>query len=498
MQFNQIPLIQNIIIILPEILVIVTMLTIILLDIVLLTPLPLFITAILGLTVSSVILLYQWNSSPSIGFLGSIQVNVLSTAFRYTIISSAIISVLLSTEYIKRSGMRIAEFLVLVLGATLGGMFLCIANDLITMYVALECLGLSSYLLVGYTKRDVRSNEAAIKYLLVGATSSAILAYGFSWLYGISGGEIQLEHLVNGIIEHTGHPFAIWIPFICILVGIGFKISIVPFHQWTPDVYEGSPTPVVAFLSVGSKVAGLALTTRILSIVFPSIEQEWHMVLELLASLSMIFGNLIAATQTSLKRMLAYSSISQAGYVIIGIIAGNPFGYTSLITYVIIYTFMNLGAFACVILMGLRTGTDQIRDYTGLYLKDPLLTFSLSVCLLSLAGIPPLGGFFGKIYLFWSGWNAGMYQLVFVGLITSVISIYYYLRIIKVMLTKEVNDISPYLLNYTDSSFALISSNTIQWSIAICVIVSLSIGFVLNPIISTTNAIIMSSIPIIA
>jgi len=300
-------------------------------------------------------------------------------------------------------------------------------------------------------------------------------------------GELQLPNIVTGLSNQETSLLGIWVAFVCILVGLGFKISAVPFHQWTPDVYEGSPTPVVAFLSVGSKAAGLALATRLLIIVFPSIEDQWHLVLQIIAILSMVFGNLIAATQTSMKRMLAYSSISQAGYLLIPILVGNSDGYASMITYLIIYTFMNLGAFACTVIFGLRTGTDQIRDYTGLYLKDPWLACALTICLLSLAGMPPLAGFFGKLYLFWCGWKEDLYLLVYTGLITSVISLYYYLRVIKAMMTKEVKEMSTYVREYVNPSMSLLSSSSIEMGLTLCVIASSILGLFLNPIIDITR-----------
>jgi len=213
----------------------------------------------------------------------------------------------------------------------------------------------------------------------------------------------------------------------------------------------------------------------------------------------MIFGNLIAANQTSIKRMLAYSSISQVGYIIIGFIAGNPDGYTSMSTYMLTYTFMNLGAFACVIIFGLRSGTDQIRDYAGLYFKDPWLAFSLTVCLLSLAGIPPFAGFFAKVYLFWSGWNKDLYLLVYTGLLTSVISMYYYLRIIKIMVTRDGKDISAYVQEYNTvsslqpSSESLVIPSSIELGITICVIASIALGFFMNPIINIIQETVLSS-----
>lgn len=212
----------------------------------------------------------------------------------------------------------------------------------------------------------------------------------------------------------------------------------------------------------------------------------------------MLFGNLIAANQTSIKRMLAYSSISQVGYILIGLVSGAPDGYASMTTYLLTYTFMNLGAFACIIVFGLRTGTDQIRDYAGLYFKDPWLAFSLTVCLLSLAGIPPFAGFFGKIYLFWCGWNQGLYLLVYAGLLTSVISMYYYLRVIKVMTTRDGKDMSVYVQEYTVSSLqssteAFLMPSAIEFGVTVCVIASIVLGLVMNPIINTVQQTVLSS-----
>nr|UPO65568.1 NADH dehydrogenase subunit 2 [Staurodesmus triangularis] len=490
METNQIFSFDSLITILPECVLILCLLTILMIDVINKKSPWLPNIALLGLLASTLILLFQLknNEFAFTTFMGSFQVDGFTLAFRCLLTLSSALCIPLSTEYIRRSGMTSAEFLIFLLTATIGGMFLCGANDLVTIFVSLECLSLSSYLLAGQAKKDIRSNEASLKYLLVGGASSSILVYGFSWLYGLSGGELQLSKIVNGITSQEKFFLPVlWVAFVCILVGIGFKISAVPFHQWTPDVYEGSPTPVVAFLSVGSKAAGLALATRLLSIVFPVIEDQWHIVLEILAFLSMVFGNLIAATQTSMKRMLAYSSISQAGYLLIAILVGNSDGYTSMITYLIIYTFMNLGAFACTVIFGLRTGTDQIRDYTGLYLKDPWLAFALSICLLSLAGMPPLAGFFGKLYLFWCGWKSDLYLLVYTGLITSVISLYYYLRVVKAMMTKEIKEMSTYVREYVTPSVSIFSSSSIEVGVTLCVIASSILGFFMNPIIDVTK-----------
>nr|UZC56607.1 NADH-plastoquinone oxidoreductase subunit 2 [Prunus mume]UZC56622.1 NADH-plastoquinone oxidoreductase subunit 2 [Prunus mume] len=436
-----------------------------------------------SLVMSITALLFRWREEPTISFSGNFQTNNFNEIFQFLILLCSTLCIPLSVEYIECTEMAITEFLLFVLTATLGGMFLCGANDLITIFVAPECFSLCSYLLSGYTKKDVRSNEATTKYLLMGGASSSILVHGFSWLYGSSGGEIELQEIVNGLINTQMYNSpGISIALIFITVGIGFKLSPAPSHQWTPDVYEGSPTPVVAFLSVTSKVAASASATRIFDIPFYFSSNEWHLLLEILAILSMILGNLIAITQTSMKRMLAYSSIGQIGYVIIGIIVGDSNGgYASMITYMLFYISMNLGTFACIVLFGLRTGTDNIRDYAGLYTKDPFLALSLALCLLSLGGLPPLAGFFGKLHLFWCGWQAGLYFLVSIGLLTSVVSIYYYLKIIKLLMTGRNQEITPHVRNYRRSP--LRSNNSIELSMIVCVIASTIPGISMNPII---------------
>nr|ABQ14860.1 NADH-plastoquinone oxidoreductase subunit 2 [Kalanchoe daigremontiana] len=437
-----------------------------------------------SLVMSIAALLFRWREEPMIRFSGNFQTNNFNEIFQFLILLCSTLCIPLSVEYIECTEMAITEFLLFVLTATLGGMFLCGANDLITIFVALECFSLCSYLLSGYTKKDVRSNEATTKYLLMGGASSSILVHGFSGLYGSSGGEIELQEIVNGLINTQMYNSpGISIALIFITVGIGFKLSPAPSHQWTPDVYEGSPTPVVAFLSVTSKVAASASATRILDIPFYFSSNEWHLLLEILAILSMILGNLIAITQTSMKRMLAYSSIGQIGYIIIGIIVGDSNGgYASMITYMLFYISMNLGTFACIVSFGLRTGTDNIRDYAGLYTKDPFLALSLALCLLSLGGLPPLAGFFGKLHLFWCGWQAGLYLLVSIGLLTSVVSIYYYLKIIKLLMTGRNQEITPQMRNYRRSP--LRSNNSIELSMIVCVIASTILGISMNPIIA--------------
>nr|YP_011028306.1 NADH-plastoquinone oxidoreductase subunit 2 [Epidendrum eburneum]YP_011028318.1 NADH-plastoquinone oxidoreductase subunit 2 [Epidendrum eburneum]WNS59718.1 NADH-plastoquinone oxidoreductase subunit 2 [Epidendrum eburneum]WNS59730.1 NADH-plastoquinone oxidoreductase subunit 2 [Epidendrum eburneum] len=402
-----------------------------------------------SLVMSITALFFRWREEPIISFSGNFQTNNFNEIFQFLILLYSTLCIPLSVEYIECTEMAITEFLLFVLTATLGGMFLCGADDFITIFVAPECFSLCSYLLSGYTKRDVRSNEATTKYLLMGGASSSILVHGLSWLYGLSGGEIELQEIVNGLINTQMYNSpGISIALISITVGIGFKLSPAPFLFINGLLMYTSPTPVVAFLSVTSKVAASASATRIFDIPFSFSSTEWHLLLEILAILSMILGNLIALTQTSMKRMLAYSSIGQIGYVIIGIIVGDSNdGYASMITYMLFYISMNLGTFACIVSFGLRTGTDHIRDYAGLYTKDPFLALSSALCLLSLGGLPPLADFFGKLYLFWCGWQAGLYFLVSIGLLTSVVSIYYYLKRIKFLMTGRNQEITPHVRN---------------------------------------------------
>ena len=444
--------------------------------------------AIAGLLAATVALVFGWNAADPISFLGSFNSDNISVVFRGIIALSTAVTLLMSVRYVEQTGTALAEFIAIMLTATLGAMFLCSANELVMIFISLEMLSISSYLMTGYMKRDPRSNEAALKYLLIGASSSAIFLYGLSLLYGLSGGETQLSAIAAKLTDVSGgQSLGLAISLVFVVAGIAFKISAVPFHQWTPDVYEGSPTPVVAFLSVGSKAAGLALAIRLLVTAFAVITDEWKVIFMALAILSMVLGNVVALAQTSMKRMLAYSSIGQAGFVMIGLTAGTDEGYSSMVFYLLIYLFMNLGAFTGIILFTLRTGSDQISDYAGLYQKDPLLTLCLSICLLSLGGIPPLAGFFGKIYLFWVGWQAGLYGLVLLGLLTSVVSIYYYIRVVKMMVVKEPQEMSEVIKNYPEMQWSLPGMRPLQVGLILTVIATSVAGILANPLFTLAN-----------
>ncbi|GAA6617804.1 NAD(P)H-quinone oxidoreductase subunit N [Scytonema sp. NUACC26] len=476
--------------ILPEGIVILTLLGVLIVDLIVgrTSSRSIGYLAIAGLFASIVALYFQWDNTDPSSFLGAFNSDDLSIVFRGIIALSAAVTILMSIRYVEQSGTALAEFIAILLTATLGGMFLSGASELVMIFIALETLSISSYLLTGYTKRDPRSNEAALKYLLIGASSTAVFLYGVSLLYGLSGGQTQLNAIANGIATYGfGQSLGLVISLVFVIAGVGFKISAAPFHQWTPDVYEGAPTPVIAFLSVGSKAAGFALAIRLLTTAFPLVTEEWKFVFTALAVLSMILGNVVALAQTSMKRMLAYSSIAQAGFVMIGLVAGTEAGYASMIFYLFVYLFMNLCGFICVILFSLRTGTDQIVEYSGLYQKDPLLTLGLSIALLSLGGIPPLAGFFGKIYLFWAGWQAGEYGLVLLGLITTVVSIYYYIRVVRMMVVKEPHEMSDAVKNYPDVRWNLPGYRPMQVGLIATLIATSVIGILSNPIFTLAN-----------
>jgi NAD(P)H-quinone oxidoreductase subunit 2 len=476
----------------PEVVLVLTMLTVITLDLIggQKVAKKLAGVSLLGLGATAAVTLYQLAVQlgsmgtaipPTESFLGSFSADPLSLVFRGLIVLATTFAILMSERYIYQSGTAVAEFFTLLLGATFGGMLLAGASELVMVFVALETLSISSYLLSGYTKLDARSNEAALKYLLVGAASSAVFLYGMSLLYGLSGGETKLM-AIAGKIGDLGFPAIL--ALVLVVAGISFKLAAVPFHQWTPDVYEGSPIPVVAFLSVGSKAAGFALAIRFMNEAFSGLGLQWHTLFAGLAILSMILGNVVAIAQTSLKRMLAYSSIAQAGYLMIGLAISTSDGYTSLIFYAVTYLFMNLGAFTGATLFALKTGSDEIAAYSGLWRKDPYLAVAMSVFLLSLAGIPIFAGFFGKLYLFWAGIEAGAYNLVFVGLVTSVASIYYYLRVVKLMVVKQP---SPEVEGYTVVDWALPGMRSLQIGLALTLAFTVVGGLFSNPIISVLN-----------
>jgi len=347
------------------------------------------------------------------------------------------IVVLASDVYIRARSRHQGEFYALLLFSALAMCLLGGATNLIMIFLAFDFLGIASYILTGYLRDDRRSTEAAIKYFLYGAALSAVMLYGMSWFYGLTG-STDLSGIAAALreTEHTLRP--IILPALILMVaGLAFKVAAVPFHQWAPDAYEGAPTPVTAFLSVGPKIAGFAIITRVMLTALPLdleiLALDWRGLLMVLAALTMTVGNLVALWQQNVKRLLAYSSIAQTGYILIGVVAASPRGVTAVLLHLTAYTLTNLGAFAAVIAFSNQTGSDAIEDYAGLSKRAPSLALVLIVCLLSLGGIPPTAGFIGKLYLFSAAIEEGLLWLAVLGAINSVISFSYYWKIIRAM-----------------------------------------------------------------
>lgn len=335
------------------------------------------------------------------------------------------------------------EFYALLLFAALSMMLMASSTDLIMIYLSVEFLSITSYILVGYLREEPLSNEASLKYFLYGAIISPVMLYGLSLLYGLAGstGLAEVAAALSGSAPElmAARPLVLMI-ILFVVAGLGFKVSVVPFHQWAPDAYEGAPTPYTAFISVAPKLAGAAVLIRVLVTAFPFdlgppaiFQRDWMSLLAGISAISMTLGNLIAIPQQNIKRMLAYSSIAQAGYIMIGVAAGSTLGIVSALFYLVVYTFSNLGAFAVVISYSNWSGSDNIADYRGLSQRAPGLAFAMVLFLLSLAGIPPLAGFIGKILLFAAAVERGMIWLVVVGVLNTIVSLYYYLNVVKAM-----------------------------------------------------------------
>ena len=387
--------------------------------------------AVLGLLLSLPPILAMLGTPARTAFFGVYAIDGFAVFFKIIVVVSTILVILSAMEYFRRQTRFEGELYILLVFTALGLILMAGSADLILLTLAIEFVSLTSYVLAGYFKTDVRSNEAGIKYFLFGAGASAVMIYGFSILYGLTG-ETSL-YAIAARIRTSPEP-ALIVALTLALAGFGFKISMVPFHQWTPDVYEGAPTPVAAYLSVASKAAAFAALVRLLLVAIAPSRVDWITLIAGLSALSMTVGNLLALPQRNIKRMLAYSSISHAGFVLIGVAAfQGDFGTPGLLIYLLAYTFTNLGAFFIAVLMGQRVGSDQISEYAGLAQRSPWLAALMALFMLSLTGIPPTAGFFGKFYLFAGAISNGLLWLAVVGIVNSVVALYYYVNVIRTM-----------------------------------------------------------------
>lgn len=369
-----------------------------------------------------------------ITFSDMFLVDNYATFFKFIFLVGSFLIVFVSMNYLKREDIFHGEYFSLILFSTLGMMLLASGFDLVVIFLGLEIMSVSLYVLTGFKRGDLRSNEASLKYFLMGAFATGFLLYGIVLIYG-SVGSTNLEEIIKSIaLGETGSNLLVWAGAGLLLVGFGFKIASVPFHMWVPDVYQGAPTPVTAFISAGPKAAGFAALLRVFLFSFGTIQVDWVMIIWIMSALTMTVGNVIAIAQSDIKRMLAYSSIAHAGYVLVALVAGGENGVSSALFYLLAYTFMNIGAFTIVILLG-RKGEENtaLDDYSGLGSRSPLLAILMTVFMFSLAGFPPTAGFMGKFYVFSAAVKSGFVGLVIIGVLNSLVSVYYYLRVVVIM-----------------------------------------------------------------
>ncbi|MGD8737379.1 MAG: NADH-quinone oxidoreductase subunit N [Anaerolineae bacterium] len=429
-------------IIAPEIVVLATALLVLVVDLFLPTEQKgrLAWLSLVGVLAAGALSYYIWDGSTAV-LQNMLVADGYALFLNLVILTAAGLAILFSVEYTGRTGLARGEYYTLLLLSTLGMMLMAAAINLITIFISLEILSIALYVLVGLNRAKQRSAEAALKYLLLGGFASAFLLYGMALIYG-QAGTLSLTGIQEYAASLSGEaPMLLMVGLGLMIVGFGFKVALVPFQMWTPDVYEGAPTSVTAFMSVGAKVAGFAALGRVALYALGDLYSDWVWVLAILAALTMTVGNLAALRQTNLKRMLAYSSIAHAGYILVGLAAGNEAGSSAVLFYLFAYAFMNVGAFAVIIAVGRfsdsESGGETLEDFAGLGARKPWLAAGMGLFMLSLAGVPPLVGFLGKLYVFSAAVQADLIWLAIFGVVNSVISAYYYLRVIVDMYMRD-------------------------------------------------------------
>ncbi len=443
---------MNLTLLIPELTLTVFAIIVILLDLFVKQKRVLAQVSVSGLIIAGVITLAMWgNSFPAI-FNNMLAVDNFAIFFKLIFLGVAFLVILASVDYTSRFARFQGEYYALVLLSTLGMMLMAGAANLISLYISLELTSISLYALVGFLK-DGKSTEASLKYLLLGAISSAVLLYGMALIFGFTG-KIQLGEIAMVIQAMPSQTLlaspALILGMILLIAGFGFKIAAVPFQMWVPDVYEGAPTPITAYLSVASKAAGFAIILRVFFSAFGQPEWlslNWGMIFAVLAVIGMIVGNIMAIPQTNIKRLLGYSSIAQAGYLLIGLAAmglsagADSAGRSGILFFIASYAFTNMGVFIAIIAISTKLNSDQIDDYAGMGKRTPLVALALTLGLISLIGMPPAAGFMAKFYIFSAAVQHNLLWLVIIAVINSVISAYYYLRVVKVMwLGKPVSE----------------------------------------------------------
>ena len=392
--------------------------------------------AVIGLIIPAILVTIV-GQTPGQSFFGTFTVDPLSVVFQWLLLLCAALVMLSSIDYIRRRTRYQGEYYALVVFATLGAMLLVSSTEFITLFIALELMSICQYILAGFIKGNHESSEAGLKYLLLGAVSSAVLLYGMALVYGATGTTTLVG--IRDALSNGSPPAIAMLGLALLVAGFGFKVAIVPFQMWIPDVYQGAPTPVTAFLSVASKLAGFVVILRVFGVGLQPLDAYWPQIFAVLAVITMTVGNVAALRQTNIKRMMGYSSIGQAGYALTGLAAATRTTTTGLIFFLIAYAITNLGVFVAIIYFSNRLGTDELADYNGLSKRSPIMALALTVCLLSLVGMPPMVGFWSKVYLFLSVFDVGLVWLVIIGLLNSALAAYYYLKVVHAMYLKPAN-----------------------------------------------------------
>ena len=379
-------------------------------------------------------------SGPTVTFSGMFIVDDFARFMKLLVLVGSGLAIVMSLGYIRHQNIERFEYPVLIVLATLGMAMMISANDLMSLYLGLELQSLALYVVAAFRRDSARSSEAGLKYFVLGALASGMLLYGCSLIYGFSG-TTSFAALAQGFTEPGPPSTGVIVGLVFVIAGLAFKVSAVPFHMWTPDVYEGAPTPITAFFSVAPKIAAFALFLRVMVGPFAQLLDQWQQVIMFIAVASMVLGAFAAIWQSNIKRLMAYSSIGHVGYALVGLAAGSEDGIKGALVYWVIYLAMNVGAFACILCMRREEGmVEHIDDLKGLSRTHPMMALAMAIFMFSLAGIPPLAGFFAKFYVFVAAINEGLYALAVIGLIASVVAAFYYVRIVKVMYFDDVDE----------------------------------------------------------
>lgn len=428
--------------------------------------------ALAGIAISGLFLFRLWNVE-FYAYGGALILDPLSMFFKFIFLVAGGLSIAISLKYLDIEREQHGEYYALILFATMGMMFMAGAVDLVTLYIGLETMAIATYVLVGFLRSNQRSNEASMKYFLLGAFSSGILLYGMSLLYGIAG-STRFDDIAEALSRRSIADPISMLAMITLSAGMFFKVAAVPFHQWTPDAYEGAPTSITAFMSVAVKAASFAMMVRIFMIAIYPLRPQWVTIMAAVSIMTMTVGNIAAITQSNVKRMLAYSSISHAGYILIGFIAGNETGLTAVGLYLLIYTFTNIGAWAVIVALRRKDVIgEHIDDMAGLYYKHPGASVLMLIFLLSLAGIPPTAGFIGKYYLFAAAIQTGHNVLAIIAVLNAAISLYFYFRIVVSMFMREPTERT-----------GLVFAPGLSVALGVAVIVTMVIGIYPDPFIA--------------